>query len=114
MNALVTGGAGFIGSNVVRMLLHNGFKVKVLDNLSTGYEKNLAGMDVHFTKGDVRNNALVENISRDAGGDRRLLRWGRIGLPGLNRIRSWKAHGRCLSRARVGRIFLGMGKRRQK
>ncbi|MEG2187985.1 MAG: NAD-dependent epimerase/dehydratase family protein, partial [Clostridia bacterium] len=37
MKALVTGGAGFIGSNVVAELLKNHWEVRVLDNLSSGY-----------------------------------------------------------------------------
>ena len=61
MNALVTGGAGFIGSNLVRLLLEKGFRTRVLDNLTTGYAKNLAHMDVEFVQGDVRDARTVEN-----------------------------------------------------
>ncbi|WP_314653989.1 NAD-dependent epimerase/dehydratase family protein, partial [uncultured Selenomonas sp.] len=40
---LVTGGAGFIGSNLAEAILSMGHRVRVLDNLLTGYEKNIAG-----------------------------------------------------------------------
>src|SRR5256885_2274909 len=39
--AVVTGGAGFIGSHLVEGLLHEGFRVRVVDNLSTGHRANL-------------------------------------------------------------------------
>ena len=53
---LITGGAGFIGSNVVDRLLARGDSVTVLDNLSSGYRQNLAADPrCHFVEGDVRN-----------------------------------------------------------
>jgi len=51
---LVTGGAGFIGSHIVDVLLAHGHPVIVLDNLSTGSEANL-NPDAEFVNGDVRN-----------------------------------------------------------
>ena len=57
---LVTGGAGFIGSNVVRLFLEKGFDVRVVDNLSTGYRKNLDVLDVQFLQGDIRDAVLMQ------------------------------------------------------
>jgi len=59
---LVTGGAGFIGSNIVERLVEKGKDVRVLDNLSTGKEEHLAPfMDkIEFMKGDVRNSGDVK------------------------------------------------------
>jgi nucleoside-diphosphate-sugar epimerase len=61
---LVTGGAGFIGSHIVDRLLDEGFEVRVLDNLSTGDEMNLAAhqnkKSFQFIEGDIRNCDLVE------------------------------------------------------
>lgn len=59
MKTLVTGGAGFIGSNVARLLAAEGADVVVLDDLSTGYRRNLDGLGVRFIEGDVRDSALV-------------------------------------------------------
>lgn len=57
-NVLVTGGAGFIGSNLIEALLRNGAKVTCLDNFATGHLKNIAPFMVHadFTliEGDIR------------------------------------------------------------
>lgn len=56
MHALVTGGAGFIGSNIVEALMKGGHRVRVLDNLSTGNRENLGGAgEVEFVEGDIRN-----------------------------------------------------------
>jgi len=61
---LVTGGAGFIGSHIVDWLLDEGFKVRVLDNLSTGDKKNLAKhqnkKSFQFIEGDIRNFDLIK------------------------------------------------------
>ena len=61
MKALVTGGAGFIGSNLVRALLARGDDVRVLDNFSTGNRANLAGLerDVDLVEGDLRSYERV-------------------------------------------------------
>ncbi|MEB8344831.1 SDR family oxidoreductase [Flavobacteriaceae bacterium KMM 6898] len=56
---LVTGGAGFIGSNLCEYLLANGSQVRCLDNLSTGHMKNiepyLSNENFTFLEGDIRN-----------------------------------------------------------
>lgn len=63
MKALVTGGAGFIGSNVVKLLLEEGHQVVVLDNLSSGYRQNLDPFpQLAFVEGDVRDHELVSEL----------------------------------------------------
>lgn len=57
---LITGGAGFIGSNIVEWLLHNGAKkVRILDNLSTGFFENISRFtgfeSLEFIEGDIRD-----------------------------------------------------------
>ena len=53
---LVTGGAGFIGSNIAEELLRRGRRVRVFDNFSTGKEENLAPFrKIELVKGDLRN-----------------------------------------------------------
>ena len=57
---LVTGGAGFIGSNLARLVRdETGADVVVLDNLSSGYRENLDGLPATFVHGDVRDEAAV-------------------------------------------------------
>lgn len=60
MHALVTGGAGFIGSNLAGRLLREGYQVTVLDDLSSGHACNLDGCAVRFLAGDIRNREAVE------------------------------------------------------
>ncbi len=63
---LVTGGAGFIGSNLVRALLERGDDVRVLDNFSTGNRANLDGLDVEIVEGELRSYERVHNSVRRA------------------------------------------------
>jgi UDP-glucose 4-epimerase len=61
MRMLVTGGAGFIGSNLVQLLLKEGHDVTVLDNLSSGHRINLRSFSqVRLLIGDVRDPSMVE------------------------------------------------------
>jgi len=61
---LVTGGGGFIGSNLVRALLDRGDEVKVLDNFATGNRANLAGLDVEIVEGELRSYERVHAAVR--------------------------------------------------
>ena len=59
MNVLVTGGAGFIGSNVVDAALDKGWTVKIIDNLSTGFSKNL-NPNCEFINADICDYDSIE------------------------------------------------------
>src|ERR1700677_4626517 len=64
---VVTGGAGFIGSTLVRKLLETGASDTVIDNLATGYERNLAEVrdQIEFHRLDIRDAAIAP-VMRDA------------------------------------------------
>jgi UDP-glucose 4-epimerase len=62
--AIVTGGAGFIGSALVRALAAGGYGVRVLDDLSSGDPANLEGTGAKLTTGDVRDLDLVTSAAR--------------------------------------------------
>ena len=63
-HALVTGGAGFIGSHLVDALMGQGARVTVIDNLTTGKIENLqdAGSRVDFHEGDIRDRDLLQRL----------------------------------------------------
>ena len=64
---LVTGGAGFIGSNLARLLLERGHEVTILDNLSSGYRQNLDLMpEARFVEGDVRDEQALDRAAEGA------------------------------------------------
>jgi UDP-glucose 4-epimerase len=62
LRILVTGGAGFVGSHLVKRLLQLGSKIGVLDNLSSGSRSNIPEGSVEFVEGDVRDVGLVERL----------------------------------------------------
>ena len=65
---LITGGAGFIGSNLAHAIVARGAEVRILDNFSTGREVNLRGIEerIHVMRGDIRDldtvRAAVEGV----------------------------------------------------
>src|SRR5262245_37259579 len=61
---LVTGGAGFIGSSLVRALVARGETVRVIDNFATGREANLEPVlaDIQLVRSDIRDQAALEKV----------------------------------------------------
>ena len=62
--AIVTGGAGFIGSALIRALAAEGYAVRVVDDLSSGDPANLDGTGAELRVGDVRDLDLVTSAAR--------------------------------------------------
>lgn len=65
---LVTGGAGFIGSELVRQLAEEGASVRALDNLTNGHRENLEGLSqdrVELVEGDIRDERIVSRLMRE-------------------------------------------------
>lgn len=64
---LVTGGAGFVGATLVRRLVASGYRVRVLDNLSTGDAAHLADVDAELVKGDIRDASALDDALSGLG-----------------------------------------------
>ena len=64
MRYLITGGAGFIGSHLTEILIARGDEVVILDNLSTGSDKNLVAIasKIKFKSGDILDKPLIEKL----------------------------------------------------
>ncbi len=58
---LVTGGAGFVGATLVRQLVQDGHRVRVLDNYSTGDPAHLTGVEADLVEGDIRDAATLDS-----------------------------------------------------
>jgi UDP-glucose 4-epimerase len=69
MNILITGVAGFIGSNFALNMLKEGYSVTGVDNFEYGYKRNLEELlkfkDFEFIEGDIRNISILKNINAD-------------------------------------------------
>ena len=67
MKFLVTGGAGFIGSNIVEALLQRGHAVRIIDNFSTGRRENIIKFrsDIEIVEGDIRSYHIVKKAVKD-------------------------------------------------
>jgi len=77
---LVTGGAGFIGCNLVRALLDRGEAVRVLDNFSTGRRENIEGLDIDLIEGSL---VEMEDVTRAIEGVTHVFHLG--ALPSVSR-----------------------------
>jgi len=62
---LITGGAGFIGSNLAGLALAHGHEATVIDDLSTGFEENLEGLDVRFVKASILDGNMMRTALED-------------------------------------------------
>lgn len=70
MKFAVTGGAGFVGNNIVRLLVTKGHSVVVIDNLHTGKKENLDGVfeKIQFYEIDIRDVEKMEQVLKDVDG----------------------------------------------
>lgn len=95
-NCLVTGGAGFIGSHIVRGLLLKGHRVRVLDNLNTGHLSNLeeVASQIEFHQGDVCNDAAV---SKAVVGIERVFHQAALASVPLSLERPMDTHQACVT-----------------
>lgn len=62
MHLLITGGAGFIGSNLARFALASGHRVTIIDDLSTGFADNLDGLDLNFVEASILDVGVLGTV----------------------------------------------------
>ena len=88
---LVTGGGGFIGSNLVDDLLARGARVRVLDNFATGRRENLAHCadGIELLEGDIRDGATCGRAAAINASSSIKQPWGRCPDPWKTRRRLW-------------------------
>lgn len=65
MKILITGGSGFIGSHIVEHYQGKAEEIRVLDNLRSGYRKNLDGLTCHFIEGSITDRDVVRGAVQD-------------------------------------------------
>ena len=75
---LVTGGCGFIGANLIPLLVGNGYQVRVLDNLSRGSVAYLQNISVDIHQGDIRDGQVVKKSLGDVDGVIHLAAFGSV------------------------------------
>lgn len=70
MKYVVTGGAGFIGSYIVKFLINEGHSVEVIDNLYNGSKNNLKKIlgEINFHQIDIRNKQKIKKIMKNCDG----------------------------------------------
>ena len=62
---MVTGGAGFIGSNLLPMLVELGYQITVFDNFSTGSYESIKALPINFIHGNILDSDLINQIVAD-------------------------------------------------
>ncbi len=79
---LVTGGAGFIGSNLCEAILNKGYRVRCLDNLSTGHKENIAffmsNENFTFLEGDIKDFNVCQNACKGVDYVLHQAAWGSV------------------------------------
>lgn len=79
---LVTGGAGFIGSNLIEALLNKGYFVRALDNFSIGKRENIKDFmeneNFEFVEGDIRDIQICQEICKDIDYILHQAAWGSV------------------------------------
>ena len=62
---MVTGGAGFIGSHIARVLLDRGHSIRIIDDLSNSSDSSIADLDAELIIGDIRDSGLLAELAED-------------------------------------------------